>query len=125
MEHSAMSVKVAFIDSTHTGKVIDANYAPLSVGYIAAYAKTQLGDEIAPSIFKYPQVTAQYLNSNTPQIACFSNYMWNERLQSEFATRLKKRSPGTVTVFGGPNYPIDEAEQQRFLERHPEIDFYI
>lgn len=120
-----MSVKVAFIDSTHTGKVIDANYAPLSVGYIAAYAKTQLGDEIAPALFKYPSVLSEYLSRTTPQIACFSNYMWNERLQSEFARRLKRQSPDAITVFGGPNYPIDEAEQQRFLERHPEIDFYI
>lgn len=120
-----MSVEVAFIDSTHTGKVIDANYSPLSVGFIAAYAKKHLGDEINPKLFKYPTATSQYLARTSPQIACFSNYMWNERLQLEFARRLKQHHPGTITVFGGPNYPIDEAEQKRFLVKHPEIDFYI
>lgn len=120
-----MSIEVAFADLTHTGKVVDANYTPLSVGYVAAYAKTQLGDEITPRLFKYPSVFAQYLKQSAPRIACFSNYMWNERLQCEFARRLKRHRPDVATVFGGPNYPTEVHVQQRFLERHPEIDFYI
>jgi len=120
-----MSVKVAFADLTHTGKVVDANYAPLSVGYIAAYAKTQLGGELDPVLFKYPASFATYLKTDAPQIACFSNYMWNERLQSEFARRLKARHPNAITVFGGPNYPTEQHVQRRFLESRPDIDFYI
>src|SRR5436190_19945036 len=120
-----MSIEVAFADLTHTGKVVDANYTPLSVGYIAAYAKTELGDAITPRLFKYPNVFAEYLKQGTARIACFSNYMWNERLQCEFARRLKRRQPEVATVFGGPNYPTEIHVQQRFLERHPEIDFYI
>jgi radical SAM superfamily enzyme YgiQ (UPF0313 family) len=120
-----MPIEVAFADLTHTGKVVDANYTPLSVGYIAAYATTQLPGQITPRLFKYPAVFAHYLKQSSARIACFSNYMWNERLQCEFAVRLKQRRPDVTTVFGGPNYPTEVPVQQRFLERHPEIDFYI
>lgn len=39
---------VLFVDLTHTGKVIDANYIPLAIGYIAAYAVDNLEGEISP-----------------------------------------------------------------------------
>ncbi len=117
--------KVTFSDLTHTGVVIDANYIPLAVGYVAAYAKKNLGDKIEPRLFRYPDALERFLAQETPAISCFSNYMWNERLQLEFARRLKERSPKTVTVFGGPNFPTDVEGQRRFVEAHPEIDFYI
>lgn len=119
-------IEVTFADLTHTGVVIDANYTPLSVGYIAAYAKHHLNGEIDVRLFKYPDNLARYLaERKAPRIACFSNYMWNERLQCEFARRMKLRHPKIVTVFGGPNYPTDAQGQVRFLKQHPEIDFYI
>lgn len=115
---------VTFADLTHTGIAIDANNTPLAVGYIAAYARQHLGPEIAPHIFKYPDVLSRYLARQAPAIACFTNYMWNERLSCAFAREIKRFAPRTVVVMGGPNYPIDAEAQFRYLERHPEIDFF-
>jgi radical SAM superfamily enzyme YgiQ (UPF0313 family) len=116
---------VSFADLTHTGVVVDANNIPLAVGYIAAYAKVHLGDAIDARLFKYPSTLASFLSDQTPAMACFTNYMWNERLGCAFAREIKKHHPDTVIVMGGPNYPVDPSEQYAYLRRHPEIDFFV
>lgn len=116
---------VTFADLTHTGKVIDANQFPLAIGFVSAVAKRKLGDEIDVHLFKFPTEFAEFLENNEPQVACFSNYMWHEELHRAFATRIKRRYPNVITVFGGPNFPTEADEQRAFLEDHPEIDFYI
>lgn len=116
---------VAFADLTHTGVVVDAHNTPLAIGYIAAYAKTHLGSAIDARLFKYPAALSRFLARQTPVIACFTHYMWNERLGCAFAKEIKKRHPRTVIVMGGPNYPVDVPEQQKYLEGHPEIDFFV
>ena len=114
---------VTFADLTHTGKIIDANQFPLAVGFVAAFVKNTLKDKIDVKIFKFPTVFAEFLETNEPKIACFSNYMWHEQLNTQFASRIKQRYPDVVTVFGGPNFPTLPTEQKSFLEKHPEIDF--
>lgn len=118
-------VTVTFADLTHVGVVVDANITPLGIGYVAAYAERHLRDAIDISLFKYPTKFERYLDDVTPVIACFSNYMWNERLQLKFARQIKHHHPEVITVFGGPNYPTDISKQQSFLKQHREIDFYI
>jgi len=116
---------VAFADLTHTHKVVDANYMPLAVGFVAAYAKVNLGDEIEIRIFKYPNLLSRYLLKHSPKIVCFSNYMWNERLVLGFLKQIKLRNPEVITVVGGPNYPSDYDQQQKYLKERDQIDFYI
>ena len=45
-------VTVTFADLTHVGNVVDANFTPLAVGYVAAYAKHHLKDAIDVRMFK-------------------------------------------------------------------------
>jgi len=116
---------VSFADLTHTGAGITANNNPLAVGYIAAYAKAHLGDAIDARLFKYPAALSRFLAHETPTIACFTNYMWNEALSCAYAGYIKRHHPRTVVVMGGPNYPIDASEQKAYLLRHPEIDFFV
>jgi radical SAM superfamily enzyme YgiQ (UPF0313 family) len=116
---------VTFADLTHTGVALEANNIPLSIGYIAAYARTHLGEAIDTRLFKYPEGLSEFLRHQTPTIACFTNYMWNERLSCAFARQIKRHHPETVIVMGGPNYPVDLPEQQQYLEQHPEIDFFV
>jgi radical SAM superfamily enzyme YgiQ (UPF0313 family) len=118
-------VKIACIDLTHTGTVVDANYFPLGVAYIAATTKAALGDACDIRLLKYPKDLSAYLSDRRPDIAAFSNYMWNERLSLAYAAAIKQRYPNTVTVFGGPNYPVDRDEQEVWLRERPEVDFYI
>ena len=41
-----MTLKVCFVDLTHTGQLIAANTVPLGISYVATYAKQILQDEI-------------------------------------------------------------------------------
>jgi len=116
---------VAFADLAHTGTIINADNTPLAIGYVAAYAKQALGNRIEPRLFKYPDLLARFLESHSPRVMAFSNYMWNERLSLCFAQAIKKYRPEIVTICGGPNYPINPVEQRRYVEAHPEIDFYV
>ncbi|MBZ5557426.1 MAG: cobalamin-dependent protein [Acidobacteriia bacterium] len=120
-----MGVQVSFADLTHTGQVVAANTFPYGISMVAAYAKHALGADIDAEIFKYPDDFASYLDRVTPQIACFSSFSWNIRLGHEYARRIKDVSPGTITCFGGPNFPDAPEEQAAFLRKYPSIDFYF
>jgi len=120
-----MAVKVSFADLTHMGQVVAANQIPLGNSYVAVYAKDALGEEIDLEIFRYPDDFSSYLETNTPQIACFSAYTWNMRLGHEYARRIKEFSPDTITVFGGPNFHTTRGEQQQFLTKYGAIDCYF
>jgi len=120
-----MPVKVSFADLTHMGQMVAANTFPLGITMVAANASKELGDEIDFEIFKYPDDFSAYLDDNTPQIACFSAFSWNVCLAHEYARRLKEASPGTIMVFGGPNFPSGHEEQKEFLEKYPAIDCYF
>ena len=58
---------VTFADLTHVGVVVDANYTPLAVGFVAAYAKYHLKDAIDVRLFKYPSELSRYLQTDTPE----------------------------------------------------------
>lgn len=118
-------INVAFCDLTHTGRVVSANYFPLGVSYIAAIAKKYLTDSINVELFKYPKNFSDYLFDNSPNIVCFSNYMWNSNLQLAYAKAIKDKNPNTITIFGGPNYSTDYEGQLDFLKKNTEIDFYL
>jgi len=122
-----MKINISFSDLTHT----DINGSPVAVSFpygislIASYAKQVLGDEIEVDIFKYPLDFKDYLDKKTPKIACFSNYSWNLDLAHGFALKIKQKNPGSITVFGGPNYSNESYKQKDFLKEHTGIDFYI
>lgn len=118
-----MAEEVSFADLMHTSQGYANISFPFGIGLVAAYALQNL--DIETAIFKYPYDFNNYLKKNAPKIACFSNYSWTLDLSYEFAKQIKKRNPGTITVFGGPNFPVDPKEQKEFLEYYPGIDFYI
>lgn len=120
-----MTVKIIFVDLTHTGQVVSANTFPLGVSMVAAYAKAQLADEIEFEVFRYPEDLGRHLETNTPRIACFSTFSWNIHLTHEYAKRIKAASPDTVCVFGGVQFPSVTEEQHRFLETWPAADFCV
>jgi radical SAM superfamily enzyme YgiQ (UPF0313 family) len=120
-----MPKKVYFADLTHTGQAIASNTFPLGVAFVASYAKRKLGNLLETEVFKYPEEFAKAVESNRPDIACFSNFSWNSDLSLSFAKRIKEKYPQTIIVFGGPNYPIVANEQEAFLRENPVIDFYV
>jgi len=112
-------------DLTHTQQVITSDVMPAAIGSIATFTETRvsLGNRIR--LFKYPERLAEALDQEMPDVIGFSNYVWNFRISYKFATLVKKFSPKTIVVFGGPNYPTVLEEQEEFLKTHPVIDFYV
>lgn len=112
-------------DLTYTQQTIAADVIPNAIGGIATYAETRLALPEPIRLFKYPEKLAAALAGGAPAVIGFSNYVWNFSLSCAFARLIKARFPRTVTVFGGPNYPVDAGEQRALLSAHPEIDLYI
>lgn len=114
-------------DLTHTSRGIAADAFPYSVGCIASYLDaTGTLDRDAMRLVKFPDQLARLARTEPPpMLVGFSNYMWNSRLSLAFASRIARRWPETVIVFGGPHYPLSPDERMDFLRAHPQIDFYV
>jgi radical SAM superfamily enzyme YgiQ (UPF0313 family) len=112
-------------DLTHSNKVLASDNVPLGIGMLAAYSQKCLGAKYEFGLYKEPHSLDEDFEAFSPHILALSNYVWNERISLQFARHVKKSHPNIVTVFGGPNYPLDFAEREKFLKAHPEIDFYL
>lgn len=120
--------RIWLADLTYTGEnqSLGADTFPLGVGNIASYTESQFSLNHPIRLFKYPEKVAKALEEGTPpDIIGFSNYIWNSRLSLAIAQCIKEAHPDTIIIFGGPNYPIHKPEQEDFLRKNPQIDFYI
>lgn len=106
---------------------LTSEFLPYGVGCIKSYYKkyAQSRDDYDLKIFQDPEkFIAAYL-ADPPEVVAFSNYSWNRDLSYGLAEAVKKRSPSTLVVFGGPNYPLEDKMRERWLKRFPAIDIYI
>ena len=119
-----MKTRITFGDLAHrehTAKVV-----PLGIAMVAAYAVKHFKDRLDAEIFKCADDYIQSVEKKMPRIACFTNYIWTENLSYQIASRMKKKNPETIIIWGGPNYMLyDQHEQKKFLSTHPDVDFYI
>ena len=119
------NVRIWLVDPTYTQQQISSESMPAAVGGIATFTEEQLKLEHPIRLFKYPEKLAIALENEIPDVIGFSNYMWNCELSLALARRIKEYATDTIVVMGGPNYPVVPAEQESFLRKHPEIDFYV
>lgn len=123
-----VGLNVWLADLTYTQQSISSEIMPQAVGGIATYVATQMRLAHPVRIFKYPEALARALREEPPpDVLGFSNYVWNSRLSLAMAARVKQRLPHVITVFGGPHYPADQAEQEAFLRDNlgSAVDFYV
>jgi len=122
-----MKTVIYVSDLTHTSQTVASNTIPYAVGSLVTYAKAKLRNpEIFDfRIFKYPEKLISAVLERIPDIACFSNYVWNFDLSYQITKRIKQKNPKAIIIFGGPNYPTEENEQEKFLKEHPLIDFHV
>lgn len=120
------NTKIWLIDPTYTQQQISSESMPSAIGGIATFTEKSLNLKNPIKIFKYPEEFSESLDEyGIPDIIGFSNYMWNSELSLTLARRIKEYAADTIIIMGGPNYPVVESEQESFLKKHPEIDFYI
>ena len=126
IKNMTSSLTVWLCDLTYTQQAISSELIPQAVGGIATFTETQVNLESAIRVFKYPEDLAQaLLDDGIPDVIGFSNYIWNASLSYAIAERIKEIAPDTITIFGGPNFPIVDAESEDFLRARPAIDFYV
>jgi radical SAM superfamily enzyme YgiQ (UPF0313 family) len=99
------------------------NYFPYSVGLLQAYAQQHLKApdrcEFSPPIYTRIPVKDAVAHLQGHDVVGFSTYVWNVQLSLAIARELKRLSPETLIVFGGPQVP-DQPEG--FLREHRCID---
>ncbi|MEO5358602.1 MAG: radical SAM protein [Nitrospirae bacterium YQR-1] len=102
------------------------NYFPLSVGLLQSYAVAALknpGDfHFLTPIYKNVTVEQAVSHLKDAAVAAFSLYVWNERLSLEIAAQVKKRSPHTLIIMGGPSVYENREKAAAFLRTHPYVD---
>ena len=102
-------------DLTYDTVAISTESFPLNIGYVASYCKKQFGDAVDITLFKYIDDLEEAILSNPPDILGLSNYAWNHRIGLEMFRIFKERNPNGLSIFGGPNFPLDLPSQIKFM----------
>ena len=66
-------LRVFLCDLTHDSTVLVSDTIPINIGFIAAYAKKAFGDDIAVSLFKFPQAAINAIREMPPDVLALSN----------------------------------------------------
>ena len=112
-------------DLTYDTIALSTEVFPLNIGFIASYCKKRFGSDVDITIFKYIDKLDNAINNSPPDILAMSNYCWSYNVCSELFKIMKKIKPNTLTIWGGPNFPIDLPSQEKFFTKHSEVDFYV
>ena len=124
IQNKNSGVKIWLADLTHTNSRIISNHIPYGTACVAAFTEKHVNLNNPIRLFKYPQKLSEALeNDGIPDIIGFSNFIWNSQLSLDYAKRIKKMSPETIIIFGGPHYYLTPTEQEKFLRDNPQIDF--
>ena len=109
-------LKIYLGDLTYTTVTLATEAFPLNVGFIASYCKKLFGDAVEITLFKYIEDIDKAVNESPPDILGLSNYCWSHSVSYEIFKMCKKSNPNVVTVWGGPNFPIDFPSQKKFMK---------
>lgn len=120
-----MKDKIFLCDLTHTGINIANENIPLNIGFLSSYANTIFEKQYEFLLFKYPEKLQEALKKDIPSIIGFSNYVWNDSLNEYFCKYVKSINEDTLTVKGGPNFPLGDEDRILYLREHCYTDFYI
>lgn len=118
-------MRILICDLTHTGAKVATENIPLGAGFIFSYTKKVFGDAVELYLVKYPDDLESHLQQQRPDIVAFANYVWNNDLNERYCRKIKSIDSNILTVKGGPNFPVHEAEQIAYLDKHRATDAYI
>ena len=117
-------MKVYLADLGHNQLTISSDVYPLGVADLATYAiaHANVGEPLDIRLFREPQELKTAIDGQTPDVLGLSSYSWNHNLSVCLAHYAKKKNPRTLTLMGGPNYPLTVEEQESHLRGMPGID---
>ena len=120
-------MRIYMADLGHNQLTLSSDVYPLGIGNLVTYAlaHAQVREPLEFKIFREPLDLKAALDSEPPDVLGFSGYSWNHNLSCHFAEYAKGLRGDTVTLMGGPNFPLTAAEQEAFLRSMPMIDFAV
>ena len=118
-------LKIYLGDITYDTVSLSTDAIPLAIGYVAAYCKKIYGSKADITLFKYLEDLEQALVDSPPDILGLSNYSWNQNIGLEMFDIARKSNPDVLTVWGGPNFPIDFPSQKKFMDEYNIVDIYV
>jgi radical SAM superfamily enzyme YgiQ (UPF0313 family) len=118
-------MRVYLADLGHNQVTPSSDVYPLGVANLIAYARAYLETPVELRLFREPQDLKAALDERPPDVLGLSSYAWNHNLAVHFASYAKRRAPTTLTLMGGPNFPLTSEEQATFLRDLPDIDIAV
>ena len=113
-------------------KVIPVSFGeaiPAALGLVMAYCKVYNDSDLEKSYdFRLDWVwDDDRLESFTarPAVYLFSNYLWTHEKSIAVSEKVKARSPGSVTIHGGPDTPKYEGDAKAYFDEFPHIDIIV
>jgi len=108
-------IKIGFVQINNSFS--EQCYLPLSVGMLQAYAQKHLAYseyyEFLTPVYTLMRIeeAAEFLSD--ADVIGFSTYIWNFENSLAIARELKRRKPGAVIIFGGPQVPDSKKQFRR------------
>lgn len=118
-------IKIFLADLTYDTISLSTEAFPLNIGYVGSYCVNQFGSAVNITLFKYIEDLEAAILQNPPDILGLSNYAWNHRIGLEMFRIFRQKNPHGVTIWGGPNFPLDLESQKKFMVEYPEVDIYV
>jgi radical SAM superfamily enzyme YgiQ (UPF0313 family) len=98
---------------------------PLAIGFLKAYATSQLSNEVDIQLFRTFESLNKAIAIKKPDIIGCSWYAWNRHLTINALTSIKSKFPEIITVVGGANAPEKAEGCLRDLKEFSCIDMII
>tara|TARA_Y100000310_G_C20702067_1_gene830862 strand:- start:853 stop:2886 length:2034 start_codon:yes stop_codon:yes gene_type:complete len=118
-------LKIYLGDIAYDTVSLSTEAIPLAIGYVAAYCNKIHGSKVEIILFKYLEELEQAIIDSPPDIIGLSNYAWNQNIDIEMFKLARQKNPDILTVWGGPNFPIDFPSQQKFMMKYHVVDVYV
>ncbi len=120
-------MRIFLADLGHNQLTLSSDVYPLGVANLLTYCREHYRPRqpLEFRIFREPQDLGTALDECPPDVLGLSSYSWNHYLARSFARAAKARNPRTLTLMGGPNWPLTADVQERFLRGMPEIDVAV
>ena len=67
-------LKIYLCDLTYDTILLVSDTIPINIGFIASYIKKYLNNEVAISLFKYPNSAIEAIKKNPPDMIALSSY---------------------------------------------------
>ncbi|MFN8641688.1 MAG: hypothetical protein U0802_08545 [Candidatus Binatia bacterium] len=102
---------------------------PLALGLITAYAKVYR-DGVLDDAY---ELRSEWMwledrladNTARPAIYLFSNYLWSHAQCMQVSEQVKRLSPHSITIHGGPDTPKYPGDVEAYFRDHPSVDVTV